>query len=289
MHYALREPLRLVTRPKTGPFPGDCGPKSSNIDNRAVLGDEQASRSDLVQVSKDIRTHVGDHHAPRPQSRQVGLESAPGDVPGNDARIAGAFDNEQIRSLGVRQQRIGPLAISGIGQRNLPIRESQRGRGRARWMGDFRREHGVTEQLVAAAGLELHHVPVKPPFGCGRSWKKHLQPCVKARACTRRARDQQRAFAPALVLRIDKQEREPAEMVPVQVGDDDAVYAIEIDAAGIERDRRGSPQSINRVLFSDSTWKQVWNRPPDPKALPEPTMVSRMLMVESRCGAVAVG
>ncbi len=50
--------------------------------------------------------------------------------------------------------------------------------------------------------------------------------------------DHERALASCQELRIEQQKRKPAEMVAVQVGQDDAVDPIVIDAAGLERDQR---------------------------------------------------
>ena len=44
-------------------------PAGSKVDDRAVLGHESASGSDLVEMGKHDRIHVGEHDPPRAQVR----------------------------------------------------------------------------------------------------------------------------------------------------------------------------------------------------------------------------
>ena len=58
-------------------------PLSSKVDDRAVLGNESAGGSDLVEMSEHDRIHVGEHDPPRAQVRQPGLSTSQVIWPGN--------------------------------------------------------------------------------------------------------------------------------------------------------------------------------------------------------------
>ena len=108
--------------------------------------------------------------------------------------------------------------------------------------------------------------------------KNTLERRVEPRARAGRTGDGERALAPRQELRVEQQERQRAEMVAVQMREDDAVDVAVVEPVRLERHQRRTPRNRPAsVAFAVSSQKQVLKRPPEPKASPQPTMVSRML------------
>ena len=101
------------------------------------------------------------------------------------------------------------------------------------------RRQTVAEHFLRTARFDLHDLPGEPPPGRGRAGKQQFKRRVEPSARAGRAGDEKGAAAPALMLRIDEQEGQPAEVVAVQVGDNDTVKAVRVDAARAERHHRG--------------------------------------------------
>src|SRR5262249_32041526 len=86
--------------------------------------------------------------------------------------------------------------------------------------------------------LDFHHLPGKVPFVGGRAWKKHFHCLIEPRPRARRSRDQKRPLTLGQELRVEQEERQPAEMIAVQMRENDTVNAVEIDTARLERHQR---------------------------------------------------
>jgi hypothetical protein len=81
----------------------------------------------------------------------------------------------------------------------------------------------------------------------------------------------------AAELPVQDEERQTAEVVAVQVGEDDGGDAVRVDPCCLRAVRLVAPQSISVCggPSPSASAKQVWNRPPEPKASPLPTTVRR--------------
>ena len=81
--------------------------------------------------------------------------------------------------------------------------------------------------------------------------------------------DRQRTLAPRQELRVEQEERQRAEMVAVQMRQDDAVDVADDRAPrALSATGEDAPQSTSKVAFAVSSQKQVLKRPPEPKASP---------------------
>src|SRR6516162_6295548 len=159
------------------------------------------------------------------------------------------FDDEEIGLRRDRGERIDPLRVAGIGEHLLSIGYAKRGRGRAGEMHNFDGAHRVTQKLARASRFKLHHLPGKPPFIETRQGKEHFQQLVEPQPRPRRARDQERSLAPGKKLSIEQQEWKPTEMVAMQVRKQDAVDAIDVDRARLERDQGGGAEIDQQRAF----------------------------------------
>ena len=92
---------------------------------------------------------------------------------------------------------------------------------------------------VGRADLDLHDLERKAPRLVSAPREEHLERRLDPRPRAGRAGDDQRTLAPRHELRVEQQERQRAEMVAVQMRQDDAVDIAVIEPARLQRHRRG--------------------------------------------------
>src|SRR5262245_6081927 len=106
-------------------------------------------------------------------------------------------------------------------------------------MHHLRGQHIVSEQLDRAAGLDLHELEWKAPLIGGGLRKEHFQRGFEPDARRRRTNNQKWARALLQELLLEQQEPHAAEMIAMQVRQDDSVDTAELEPTGLERHRRG--------------------------------------------------
>ena len=107
----------------------------------------------------------------------------------------------------------------------------------------------MAEHVCRNAHRDLFDPPGKAPFRAGRFGKEHFQRRIEPRPRPRRTGDQQRLFPAGEKLRVEQEERQPAEMIAVQMREDDRVDAVGIDALPFQRRHgRGAAVDQQRAL-----------------------------------------
>src|SRR5439155_19608064 len=86
---------------------------------------------------------------------------------------------------------------------------------------------------------DLDDVPWKSPRDRGRSRKEYFERGIETRARPRRPGDEERTRAAAEEMAVHHQEDYTAEMIAMQMAEQDAVDRIGIDALGLEGRERG--------------------------------------------------
>src|SRR5262249_27449470 len=234
-------------RPAPAPYPHAL--LSSELDDRAVLSNESAGGSDLVEMGEHNRVHVGEHDPPRTELGQAPLEYVPGDVAGQFAGIGEAFDHQEIGAGGDGDERVHPLGVAGIGEALVAVGEHNRSRGRAGVVHHLGGGDAMPQHLGRASDLDLHHVPGKPPLVRAGPRKEHFERLIEPCACAGRSCDQQRSLALRKELGVQQEEGERAEMVAVQMRKHDAVDPVRIETARLERDERCRPAVDEQRAF----------------------------------------
>jgi hypothetical protein len=92
----------------------------------------------------------------------------------------------------------------------------------------------MAQKLARYSYREFHHGPGKPPFVEGGQRKEHLTRLVEPRPRSRWSGNHERPLASGEKLSIEQQEGEPAEMVPMQVREQDAVDLVRINVVCLE-------------------------------------------------------
>ena len=171
---------------------------------------------------------------------QFRLEDFPAQVALEHAGVTEAFDNEKIGAVGHVDQRVGPGGVAGIGEQFLAVGNPQRRRRRARLVQRLRSVVTACPRISAGRPGSISTIS---------NGKRHLLVSAPGKntsiAASMRAReagrpgDGERTFAPRHELRVEQQERQRAEMVAVQVRQDDAVDLAVVEPARLERHHRG--------------------------------------------------
>jgi hypothetical protein len=157
---------------------------------------------------------------------------------GQFAGIGEAFDHEEIGAIGDGDERVHPLGVAGIGEALVAVGEHDRRRGCAGVMQHLGGGDKMPQHFGRASDLDLHHFPGKSPLVRAGSRKEQFERLIEPCARTGRSRDQQRPLASGEELGVQQEEGERAEMVPVQMREQDAVDRVRIDTARLERDQR---------------------------------------------------
>ena len=102
----------------------------------------------------------------------------------------------------------------------------------------------VTDRPSTSVGTPTgisNTVERKAPLRLRRRGEEHLERGVDALARAGRPGDGERALAPRQILRVEQEERHAAEMIAVQMAQDDRVDRVRIDVAHAQRHmRRGA-------------------------------------------------
>src|SRR5215510_3551688 len=100
------------------------------------------------------------------------------------------------------------------------------------------RGDGVSQHLRRTADLELHHTPGKSPLISRRSREEYFEQLIEACSRAGGASNQQRPLAACKELSVQQEERKRAEMIPVQMRQQDAVDTVGVETMRLERDQR---------------------------------------------------
>src|SRR6187397_3237586 len=95
-----------------------------------------------------------------------------------------------------------------------------------------------SQYFVRHAGRDLDELDRKFPGICAGARKEHLARRIESLACARRAGDDDWARAQAQQLGVEQEERQRAEVVAVQVAENNAVYRVRVDVPGLKGDKR---------------------------------------------------
>src|SRR3954471_269339 len=107
-------------------------------------------------------------------------------------------------------------------------------------MHDLRSRYFQAEQVATRSDCDLFDLQRKAPFRRARAWKEHLHGGREPGTRAGRTRDHQRFIAPGEELGVKQKERQSAEMIAMQMSEDNPIDGGWIDAARVQRDHRGS-------------------------------------------------
>src|ERR1700730_17219709 len=107
----------------------------------------------------------------------------------------------------------------------------------------------MAQKLARYPYSEFHHGPGKPPLVEGGQREEHLTRLIEPRPRSRWSGNHERPLASGEKLSIEQQEGEPAEMVTMQVREQDAVDLVRIDVARLERTQGSRPKIDNQYPF----------------------------------------
>lgn len=147
--------------------------------------------------------------------------------------------DEQIDPGGRLEQPFRPGAVAGIGHRLAVADDPER----ARWpvagmmVGAVRNDRDWSRTPLLLDLVLLDPELEAPRLG-GRPWKQTFHGGGQALFRRSRSGDEQRLVALADVIGVQKEERQTAEMVAVQVRQQNAVDAVGIDAESIDGNHR---------------------------------------------------
>ena len=163
--------------------------------------------------------------------------------PGDHARVLVAFDDEEVGAVGDRDA--AHRSIRCRPNRRSTVRPSDR-----RTAVEGAPEGWMTSAVVTASPRTSLGTPGaisttsqgKRQFVPLERGKEHFERRGDAVARTGRAGDEQRTVAPAQELRVEQQKRQAAEMVAVQVAQDDGIDGVRVDVARAQRNQRGGAE-----------------------------------------------
>ncbi len=174
--------------------------------------------------------------------------------------------DEEVASLGCSGESFGPLGVPGVRENSARVLESKRVRGSAARVADFIRRHGEGAESARELGLHLDDPGLEFSLDPRGARKEDLHRLRQSLGCARRAGYEKRTLA-ARELGIEKEERNPSEVVPVEVAHHDDVNGGRVDRRSLQPDesRRSavhqSAKSIGvdeyRCLESSAASKRV--------------------------------
>src|SRR5713101_7473003 len=223
--------MHRIRRPAAG--------RASQVQHHCVACDQHAAGAHFFDLRQHGRVHVGDHDLARGERGEFFAELRPVHVAGDGVRVLVAFDDEQISASRHRNERIRPLRVAGIGEHPAAVRDPHGGRGRAGLVHHF---HGVdreSEKFGRRAGNDLDDPPWISPGNRGRSRKEDFERGVETLARPRRSRDEERTRTAAQEMAVHHQENDTAEMVAMQMAEQDALDSIGIDTSCLKGRERG--------------------------------------------------
>jgi hypothetical protein len=144
---------------------------------------------------------------------------------------------------------------------------------------DLPSAHGCRAQCGRCpVGMELGYLHRAPPRRLSGPWEQRLHRRGQPRPDARWPGHLQRS-GPARGLTVEDQERQPAEMVPVQVGPGHRIDRGRIEPWALRATRLVAPRSTSTTCPAPDRWMHVCHRPPLPDASPLPA--NRILMTAS--------
>src|SRR5437773_2216762 len=216
-----------------------------NLDDLAVL---RGLLRHVADVGEHLGAHVGQDHAPGADPSQARLERRVVEVILDLPLVEQGLGDQQIGAAADRQQTFRPLRVAGVGE-HLVVAGEAIGEGRRaaevlhRVRGDGHPvdRHGLVRRNLADLGDELS-------LDLRRAREEHLHGLGEALAEPGRADQRQRRRPPAVELPVQDHERKAAEMIAVQMRDEDGADAIGIDVEPSHRDHaRGAALDEERA------------------------------------------
>src|SRR5581483_12004721 len=206
-----------------------------HVDGQPVVG---ALRRRLGPPRQHLRAQVGQDHAPRADPAQPGGErgvvQVVSDLPPERVGLA----DEQVGAPRGGRERLAPSGVARVGERAAGPLEAERVGERAARVLDRERLHGCRAEPgggVRGDFDQLEREAADDPRGAGEEDLHRLRdPGARAG----RARDRQRRLA-AAELAVQDQERDPAEVVAVEVAQAHPADRRRVEAGALEGDQGG--------------------------------------------------
>src|SRR2546425_9338408 len=147
-----------------------------------------------------------------------------------------------------RQQALGPFRVARVGEHLVAANEAKGEGRRAAEVLDGVRCHRHPVDLDRLAGDDLANLGVELPLDLRGAGEEDFHRLDEALAKARRADERERRRPPAVELRVQNEEGEAAEMIAVEMRDEDGADAVGIDAEPPHRDHaRGAALDQERA------------------------------------------
>src|SRR3954468_1430933 len=211
----------------------------SDLEGKPVMGDEITFRLDLGEAIEHLGAHMRQHDPPGIEAPAIGVDGVEGEMGHGSPGEAIALGNVEIRPLRDLDEGLAPARVARIDEPSLPIVEADSGRGRARGVDDLGRENFKPAEPVRRPARHLGDLEGKAPLVVGRAGEENLEGGAQALRRSDRPENGERLVSPAVELRVEEEEGQAAEMVSVQVAEDDAVEAVRIEPHALQGDERG--------------------------------------------------
>ena len=161
-----------------------------------------------------------------------------------------ALAHEQVGVAGDVDKHVEPQRVSRKREQPLPGPDAQ---GQRRGAGGMAHLEGLdfgTADMGILAGDQFHEPKLETEFDVGGIREKNLLGGTNAFFDTRGAGDRQRPCPVRYEMRVQDEKGKPAEMIAVQMRQDDGIDRVGIDAEGIDADHRAGAEidEIARVF-----------------------------------------
>ena len=192
----------------------------------------------LLQAAQEVLPQVRDDQPPAPKFGPVGHQCPVAEVVLHLFIEEIAFADEKIRAVGNAPEGIGPLAVPGVGEdpprTAYPVRV---GGGAARVDSPDGENGQIPERRDVAFG-QFGVLDGEFPIDSDRSGIEDLHRFLDALPQARGAGDAERGFPTADELGVEDEKGYAAEMVAVEVGDQDAIDRGGADPCAFHRNQR---------------------------------------------------
>ncbi len=148
--------------------------------------------------------------------------------------------DEQVRASGEINERIGPRRIARIRNGCPTALQAQPVRRRTTGVDHLESGHRCTAERSALSIAQFAEAAFKTALHARGTGKEHFHAEVHPLSDTPRSSDPERPFAMRELL-IEHEKRNPAEMIAMQMGNDDAIDRDWLEAETLERDQRRRP------------------------------------------------
>lgn len=205
------------------------------LDDQAVM---RRLRVDSVQVAEHVGAHVGEDEAAAGQLSAIRRKRFVVEVGPHLFVERVGLANEEVGVARGIDERIGPLGVAGIGDGLARAVDAQRvGRCTARVDDGVGRHHDQADLRGGALG-QLDELDGEALLGARGPREEHLHRVADARLDARRAGDDERPCAPRDELGVQDEEGQAAEVIAVEVADEDGLDVVRIDVEAAHRDER---------------------------------------------------